>query len=159
MPQNNSKIKQLVIDNNILIPEVIRLINSGHSVTLPLKGYSMRPFLESERDNALLVRVSNPKVGDPVLAEVAQGRYVLHRIISIDGDDVVLRGDGNMGTERCRLSDIKASVKGFYRKGRSKLDSTNGMKWKTYSWLWMRLYPVRRWLLAFHRHVWLRIKR
>ena len=139
------------LPNELFLPEVIRLINEGHTVTLTLKGYSMRPFLEDGRDKGLLTKVGNVKVGDPVLAETWPGHYVLHRVVSIKGDDIVLRGDGNILTEHCKRSDIKASCAGFYRKGRATIDSVDGTKWRVYSWLWTRLLPVRRYLLALYR--------
>ena len=147
--------KQVTYDNAVLLPRMVQLINEGHTVTLRLKGFSMRPFLEDGRDKAVLAQVGHPKVGDPVLAETYKGHFVLHRIISIDHDQVILRGDGNIGTEFCRLSDVKGAVVGFYRKGREKLDRTDGKKWKIYSWIWTRLFPVRRYLLAFYRRIWI----
>lgn len=149
------KVEFITVKNSILVPEVVRLINEGHTVTLPLRGFSMRPFLEDNRDMALLTKVTKPKVGDPVLAFVNKHHYVLHRIVKIEGDKVTLLGDGNLLPEHCTTDDILASVVGFYRKGRKQLDSVDGRKWKVYSWIWMRLLPVRRWLLAFHRHVWI----
>ena len=140
--------------NAVLLPEVVRLLEEGHTVTLPLRGYSMRPFLEDGRDKALLRKPASINVGDAVLAEIAPKRFVLHRIVDIQGDAVTLRGDGNIGVEHCTLSNIKATAIGFYRKGRSQLDSTSGRKWLLYSWLWTRLLPVRRYLLfAMHPHV------
>lgn len=147
--------KSMPIPNAILIPEVVRLLNEGHTVTLPLKGFSMRPFLENDRDKALLTRAINPKVGDPVLAEIEPKHFVFHRIIRIDGDRVTLRGDGNLSEEHCLISDVKGATIGFYRKGRNKLDRTDGTKWKVYSWLWTRLYPIRRYLLAAYRRIWI----
>jgi hypothetical protein len=114
----------------------------------------MRPFLENGRDKALLRKAEEVKVGDPVLAEIHLGHYVLHRIVDITGDQVTLRGDGNLGTEQCQLSDVKAIAIGFYRKGREKLDSIKDCKWRIYSWWWVRLLPPRRYLLfAFHPHI------
>lgn len=55
----------------------------------------MRPFLEDNRDKALLIKAKDIQVGDPVLAEVSPLHYVLHRIIQIEDDKVVLRGDSN----------------------------------------------------------------
>ena len=143
--------------NALLLPEVVRLLEEGHTVTLPLRGFSMRPFLEDGRDKALLVKAVDPKVGDPVLAEVSEKHYVLHRIIAINGDQVVLRGYGNLGEEHCTIPDVKGAVIGFYRKGREKLDRTDGRKWRIYSWFWTRLYPIRRYLLAFYRRIWLKL--
>lgn len=128
------------------------MLDDGHTVTLRLKGFSMRPFLENDRDKALLTRATNPKVGDPVLAEISKGRFVLHRIIKIEGENITLLGDGNLTTEACKLSDIKGGVIGFYRKGRETLDRTDGKKWLFYSWIWMRLRPIRRYLLFIYRH-------
>lgn len=137
------------LPNDQFIPFVIEELRSarGKTVTLPLSGYSMRPFLENGRDKALLVGSGEVKVGDAVLAEVAQGCYVLHRVVRIEGDRVTLRGDGNLACEYCLLRDVKAKALGFYRKGRTTLDSTQGMKWRVYSWWWMRLLPIRRYLL------------
>lgn len=147
--------EEIKCPNAVILPEIVRLMNEGHTITLRLRGYSMRPFLEDNRDKALMTKATHPQVGDPVLAEIAPGHYVLHRIINIDHDQVILRGDGNIGTELCRLSDVKGAVVGFYRKGREKLDRTDGKKWKIYSWIWTRLFPVRRYLLAFYRRIWI----
>jgi len=148
--------KEIQFANAVLIPEIIKLIDDGHTVTLRLKGFSMRPFLEDGRDKALLTKPISPKVGDPVLAEITPLHFVLHRIINIDGEKVTLRGDGNLRNEECTLADIKGAVIGFYRKGREKLDRTDGKKWKIYSWFWTRLFPIRRYLLAFYRRIWIR---
>ena len=150
------KISEVQFPNAILLPEIVKMLNEGHTVTLRLKGFSMRPFLEDGRDKALLTKPVKPKVGDPVLAEISPRHFVLHRIISIQGDDVVLRGDGNIGIERCKLKDVQGAVIGFYRKGRETLDRTDGLKWRIYSWFWMRLFPIRRYLLAFYRRIWLK---
>ena len=140
--------------NEVFLPQVVALLEEGHTATLPLRGRSMRPFLEDGRDKALLQIVDTYREGDAVLAEISQGHFVLHRIIKIEGTHVTLRGDGNLGDEHCRLEDIRAKAVGFYRKGRTKLDSTDGRKWRVYSWWWTRLYPLRRYLLfALHPHI------
>ncbi len=147
--------KELQIENDKFLPEVIKLLNEGHTVTLQLRGFSMRPFLEDNRDKALLAKAKDIQVGDAVLAETAPKHYVLHRIIKIQGETVTLRGDGNLGTEVCHVNDVHGYVIGFYRKGRTKLDKTNGFKWRTYSHIWMALYPIRRYLLAAYRRIWI----
>ena len=147
MSQSDSTIKTIQMRNDVLLPFVVEQLEAGHTATLPLRGRSMRPFLEDGRDKALLKIEHNPQVGDAVLAEIAKGHFVLHRIIRIEGEHVVLRGDGNLNEEHCTLSDIRAKAIGFYRKGRNKLDSTESLKWRIYSWWWTRLYPIRRYLL------------
>jgi hypothetical protein len=153
MPQNTDNAKVIKVPNEILLPEIIRLTDEGHTVTLRVDGVSMRPFVEGGRDKALLTRSVNPQIGDAVLAEIFPGHYVLHRLVSVKNGMATLRGDGNLGTEHCRMKDIKCKALGFYRKGRENLDSTSGLKWKVYSWWWTRLLPVRRYLLFIYRHL------
>lgn len=147
--------QNIALPNAEFLPRIVDLLQEGHSVTLSLRGFSMRPFLEDRRDRALLCKASSPKVGEPVLAEVSPGVFVLHRIVGIEGQQVTLLGDGNLAPEHCRLEDIRAQVVGFYRKGRTTLDPTDGRKWRTYSWVWTHLYPVRRYLLAAYRRIWI----
>lgn len=155
---SDNPIHTVEMSNAILIPDIVDLINHGHTVTLRLRGYSMRPFLENDRDKALLVKPPQTlKVGDPILAEVMPGRYVLHRIIKIDGNNLKLRGDGNLGVEQCTMKDIRCGVEGFYRKGRKTMDRVDGRKWKVYSFVWCHLFPIRRYLLAFYRRIWIPI--
>lgn len=148
VPITDKEAKEL--PNSALIPIVIEYIDKGHTANLPLKGNSMRPFLEHRRDMALLDSPKNIKVSDPVLAEVSPGHYVLHRLVSIKGDQVTLLGDGNLTPEHCTMQDIKALAIGFYRKGRKEPDLITSRKWRIYSWFWMRLLPIRRYLLMLH---------
>ena len=157
MQQSHLKVREIKLSNAEFLPEIVKLMDEGHTVTLRLRGFSMRPFLEDNRDKALMTKAMNPKVGDPVLAEIEPKHFVLHRIIQINGDNVTLRGDGNLGNEYCTLGDVKGAVIGFYRKGRTTLDRTDGWKWRTYSFFWTRLYPIRRYLLAFYRRIWLKL--
>lgn len=145
------EVKNIQVANAVLLPEIVTLLEEGHTVTLRVKGFSMRPFLENGRDKALLAAINEPKVGDAVLAEVKPKVYVLHRIVAIDGDNVTLRGDGNITNEYCKRDDVKGIALGFYRKGREQADMTDGKKWQRYSAIWMRLYPIRRYLLFAYR--------
>ena len=147
MPENNSTVIIKQLPNDEFLPHVVALVEEGHTVTLPLRGRSMRPFLEDGRDKALLAAPTDINVGDAVLAEIQPGHYVLHRIIEIIEKQVTLRGDGNLGNEYCRIEDIRAKAIAFYRKGRTKADSVTGLKWRLYSAIWTRLYPIRRYLL------------
>lgn len=155
--QNNAHREHKEFKNEEFLPVVVELLQHKKTVTIPLKGISMRPFLENNRDAAVLTLPGEVKEWDPVLAEIEPGHFVLHRIRKIDGDNVTLMGDGNLRCEYCKLADIRASVLGFYRKGRTKLDRTDGWKWRTYSWIWMHLLPLRRYFLSAHSRIWLKI--
>lgn len=138
------------LPNEQFLKEVRALIADGHHVTLRVRGVSMRPFLEDRRDKIVLTKPQTPKVGDAVLAEIAPGKYVYHRIVTIEGDKVILRGDGNVwGTEECRLENIAASTLALIRKG--KRYSPQGRAWRYYSALWPKWSFARRVLLKLYR--------
>lgn len=145
--------------NDLFLPHVIEACRNGHTATISLKGYSMRPFLEHNRDKAILQCADTYRVGEPVLAHVpfpdGSRRYVLHRIVKISGDNVTLLGDGNLSPEYCKLSDIQARAIAFIRKGRNTPDFITGIKWRLYSAVWMALpvKTVRRVILAIVRRI------
>lgn len=137
--------KKMVVPNEILLAEADDLLSRGIEVVLMTKGNSMLPFIRGEKDSVNLKRFGAVKVGDIVLARIAPQRYVLHRIFSIDGDQVTLMGDGNLvGTESCRLSDILGTVTEIIRPSGKKKKVTDGS-------LWRKLLPVRRYLLWIYR--------
>ena len=155
MPINSTETTKVQFENAVFLPEIVKMLNEGHTVTLTLRGNSMRPFLEDCRDKALFVKPTTIAVGDPVLAEIAPKHFVLHRIVAINGEAVTLLGDGNLLTEHCKKKDIVGAVIGFYRKGRTTLDRTNGWKWRCYSYVWTSLRPIRRYLLGIYRRIWI----
>jgi len=136
--------------NRILLGMARDMIREGHTATIAVKGYSMRPFLEHERDRVILDAPKDLKVGDVVLAEIRPDHYVLHRIIAIDGEQVTLMGDGNIrGTESCRLGDVAGIVTHYLRPGRTLLADDPGMQRRAR--LWRRLLPIRRYLLFVYK--------
>ena len=136
-----------------IIEEAIRLVDEGISVTLPVNGYSMLPFIIGGKESVVLQKPDELKVGDIVLAWADSCRYVVHRIILFDGSNVILMGDGNLvGTERCKLQDIKAKA--------THVVGSDGKPHSLYTpWrcraarLWWHLRPVSRYLLAIYRRM------
>ncbi len=151
MQQNGCKLKIVTIENAFLLPEVIKYLMKGKQVSLRLTGYSMRPFLENKRDVGVFKQSETYSVGDVVLAQLTETKYVVHRIISIKNNLVTLRGDGNLLCENCLITDIKAIAIGFYRKGKSQMISTQSRKWRLLSKIWTSLFPIRRPLLFCYR--------
>ena len=132
--------------------EVSKLVAEGESVTIMTKGSSMLPFIVGERDSVVMKRIDNLKPGMIVLAYVEGRRYVLHRIISINGDVVTLMGDGNIvGVEHCHIADVKATATCIIRpSGVIDCQSMNHIRKAA---LWKSLLPVRRYLLAIYRRL------
>jgi len=135
-----------LIANTVLIPEMAQLIREGKTVNFTPGGVSMRPFIEGGKDSVLLVQPTDLKVGDVILAQVTDERYVLHRLIAIDGDNVTLMGDGNLrGEEHCTRQNVLAKV--------AEIRSPKGhRKPVTRGRLWYFALPVRKYLLKIYRH-------
>ena len=96
-------------DDDLILSEAVRLVGEGVEVIFPVNGRSMRPFIEGGRDSVLLVKPVDVKPMDVVLAQVIGGNYVVHRVLSIDGDYATLMGDGNLqGRETCECKKIYA---------------------------------------------------
>jgi hypothetical protein len=142
----------MITDERIL-EEAIRLVREGVSVTLPVNGNSMLPFIIGGRESVILKRAGLVDEGDVVLAWVEGCRYVVHRIIRIDGNHITLMGDGNIvGTEHCTVGDIKAIVTHVVD-ANGKIHDINN-KWRRRAakvWFWIR--PIRRYILAIYRRL------
>lgn len=144
--------KKVVVPNKDLIPEIARLVEDGTEVTFTPKGMSMLPFIRGERDSVVLKKISEVAVGDIVLAKLSDDRYVLHRIIGVDGDKVCLMGDGNIkGTEECLKGEIMAIAVRIL-KGDRTIDC-NSPSHRRRAELWKLLMPLRRYLLAVYRRI------
>ncbi|MDE5702324.1 MAG: hypothetical protein K2I15_08025 [Bacteroides sp.] len=149
----NSNHKKL-IPNEVLLPEVARLISEGHTVTLTVRGNSMNPFLVDRRDSIVLGSFAEADLqpGIAVLARESTGRIVFHRIISRRGSVLTLQGDGNLrATEQADTADVMGIMLSAIRK--DKEYPCSGRIWQRYSYWWMKLTPVRRWLLAVFRRI------
>lgn len=139
--------------DNEIIEEAIRLVDEGVSVTLPVNGNSMLPFIIGGNESVILQEPEQLKVGDVVLAWADGYRYVVHRIIRIDGDHVTLMGDGNLtGTEHCTLNDIKAIATHVVDAKERTHYIYNRWRKSAAKW-WFRLRPIRRYFLAIYRKV------
>ena len=128
--------------DNEIIQSAIKLVNEGLRVTFPVKGYSMLPFIIGGKESVDLVKPKNLQVGHVVLAWVEGCRYVVHRIIKIDGNQVV--------------SDVAALAVNVVTPAGKHHDLYAPWRIKA-SHLWWRLLPIRRWILAIYRRTILKI--
>ena len=145
------------IPNNVLLGAVKEAIREGHTATIVVKGWSMRPFLEHLRDKVILDTPHEAKEGDAVLAEISPNTFVLHRIIEIKAhdkdaelDEITLMGDGNIcGTEQCLRKDICGKVTHYIRPNRTILASDPLLRKDIQRW--KKLLPIRRYLLVIYK--------
>lgn len=149
------------VANDILIPELARLIGEGKEVRFTPSGVSMRPFIEGDKDSVILAPVQTPRIGDILLAQVTNTQspiYVLHRLVKIEHSPLtnnqsplyILQGDGNLqGEEQCTRAKIIGVV--------TRIETPSGRrKPLTRGRLWHYLFPCRRFLLKIYRHTWLK---
>jgi len=141
------------VTDHEIIEEAIRLVREGVSVTLPVNGHSMLPFIIGGKESVVLQKPDKLKVGDVVLAWVDNSRYVVHRIILFDGRNVILMGDGNLvGTERCMLQDVKAKATHVVGANEQMHDLYTPWRCRA-ARMWWHLRPIRRYLLAILRRL------
>ncbi len=144
------------LDNEILIPEIAKLIKEGHTVKMTVKGRSMRPFIEHERDKVVLAAPDNIKIGDVILAKTREKNYVIHRLTEMDTHtgQCILRGDGNLDLEHCTIADIMAKVTEIIRTRKEHHYTVDCWQWKIYSWFWTHQPLIaRRYMLALYRRL------
>lgn len=136
-----------------VLNEVLKLVDEGLSVTLPVKGTSMLPFIIGGKESVILQKPDKPKIGEVVLAWIDERRYVIHRIIGISDGRVTLMGDGNLrGVEYCSVCDIKGVVTHIVD-GEGSKTYLYGRGRRLSAKLWYILRPLRKYLLAIFRRI------
>lgn len=143
---------KLVVPNELMLGEVSKLLAEGREVIIMTRGNSMLPFIRGDADSVALIKKSPVEVGDIALAEIAKGRYVLHRVRKVSDELVVLKGDGNLrGVEKCRPVHICGVVKRVLRASGAEKDPSSFIQrlaWR--SWVLIPR-PGRRFILHFIR--------
>lgn len=137
--------------DELIIQEAVRLVQDGVSVTFPVKGRSMLPFIFGGRESVILQKPGSLQLGQVVLAQVGPDRYVVHRIIKVEPDRITLMGDGNIrGTESCTSSNVLAIATHVVdEKGKRRTLESKGQMFKAK--VWFRIRPLRRIILAVLR--------
>lgn len=112
------------------------------------RGVSMRPLFKENRD---LVTIRPCKRGglkkyDVPLYRRRDGRFTLHRIIGVQNDTYVIRGDNTFAKEYVPESRIVGVLTEFQRKGKQHTVDESG--YRAYARFWNAVYPVR---LALHK--------
>ena len=145
--------EKLTIPNSIFFSEVESHLREGKSVVIPVKGYSMLPFIRDGRDSVELRSKVELEVGDIALARLGNGHFVLHRIWEIKGDKVILMGDGNIsGKEICHIGDILGVAQKIMKRGGKVIECSDPSYIKRVK-IWRRLLPIRRYILAIYRRL------
>ena len=131
-----------IISNQSAFSQARDLLLKGESVRIAERGQSMLPFFQSGSTILLRpIRKEDFRVGHVVMAESAPGRFVVHRILRLEGDRVVLLGDGNLyGTETMSREKVYGIV-------------DCGWLHLRLAALWRIMQPLRRYPLAVLRRI------
>lgn len=150
--------EKMVIDNDTFFAEILVDLDREKTVTIPVKGFSMLPFIRGGKDLVVLEKADRDrlKVDDIVLFHVGPqegGRYVMHRILALDGDKVDIMGDGvPEAHEHVRRGQILARAVEILRAGKRSVDPYSPRQLRLVHF-WQRLRPFRRYILFIYRHL------
>ncbi len=134
-----------IVANEVLLEEAAAFMNEGREVSFTPLGSSMLPFIRGGKDVVRMRKLPQVEVGDIILIRLP-GRYILHRVIEVNGNQVTLMGDGNInGTEQCTLDDVLGTVVAIEKNGKTILPG-KGIFWR-------KIQPLRRYILAIYRRL------
>jgi len=136
--------EKVILPNEVLLGEVAQLLGEGREVVMTPKGRSMLPFIRGEVDRIKLRQSDELSVGDIVLAYFGN-RYILHRIVAINGEEFTLMGDGNLkDTEQGNRSNVVGKVVEI-------ITPDNRQHKPRKAWLWRHTLFLRKYLLKIYR--------
>ena len=125
--------------------DVEKLLREKHTVSLPLTGLSMYPFLIGGRDRAIvspLKESETPKKGEVYLYRRKQGILVLHRLVKVRDSGLFFTGDNQREIEGPLSSDqLRGRMTGFVRKGKE--HGTSYFPYRFCTGLWRICLPLR----------------
>ena len=135
----------MILPARELMPLVRAALERGQKVRLTVTGSSMIPFLR-DSDTVELEPAQRLRLGDIVLVRTGAERYVLHRIVRMDGAAFFIRGDAQSWSEGPFAPEaVLGRVAAVWSKGGiRKIES--GL-WRLAGLLWLRTNPLGYFLL------------
>lgn len=115
------------------------------------KGNSMYPLIRQGKD-VLIIKKCNTRLKkmDVPLYKRENGQYVLHRIVKVNSNDYVIRGDNTYSNETgVRDEQILGVLSGVIRDGKE--ISVNSFSYKLYSYFWYYTYYLRKLIIKIKR--------
>lgn len=114
--------KRIVLPNQQFFQWAEQMLQEGQNVELAVKGQSMRPFLR-DGETVTIVPVTDDtslKEGMIILARTEKGIVIMHRIFRMEGDRILMKGDGNiLQTEWVKRGDVLGMAESVCRQGRA----------------------------------------
>ena len=124
---------RVIVDNQTFSKALDSLLEEGKMVSFTVKGNSMLPFFKHEKTVVNLTKKSEYERYDVILFKYHH-LVKLHRIIAINGDDVIASGDYISQIETIKKDDILGYVQSFKNKHEIQ-SSSKGYLFKVKLWL------------------------
>lgn len=133
----------ITVNNQFFFEELQRFTDQKKNIIIPVKGTSMRPFIQ-EGEKILLKPFEKTQLS---IGSIILGKYknqmVLHRLIRYDNNHIWLAGDGNVKQiEQIAHKDIIATAYILYRNEKQITLRNTSYRWIGYIWFLLR--PLRR---------------
>ena len=123
-------------------PNFEELLQRDGFLVYKTRGVSMRPLFRENRD-LVTIRPVEGKLEkyDVPLYRRKGGGYLLHRIIGVQGDNYIIRGDNTFVKEVVSTDKVVGVLTEFKRK--QKMHTVDETGYRVYARVWNSIYPVR----------------
>ena len=129
-----------------MAPLIREILAESGEVSFVSAGVSMLPTIRDRKDTVTLVRPqSRLKKGDVPFYQRDNGQYILHRVIYVNGDTYVMRGDNQWENEyNVRHDQIIGVLHSFDRDGKTYKVTDTGYK------LYVKFLPLIRYSRKYY---------
>lgn len=142
----------MLLPNDAALSLIKELLASNKTVTISVKGTSMRPFyVDGKTQVTLSLPLSTFRKLDVVLFERENGQMVLHRVVKIQPNGLVIQGDALKNKDFVKPDQVVGVVLRHERNG--KVHSGRGFWYLSLVRLWVLLGFARRPLLGVLRRL------
>lgn len=129
-----------------MAPLIREILAESGEVSFVSAGVSMLPTIRDRKDTVTLVRPQGKlKKGDVPFYQRDNGQYILHRVIYVNGDTYVMRGDNQWENEyNVRHDQIIGVLHSFDRDGKTYKVTDTGYK------LYIKFLPLIRYSRKYY---------
>ena len=119
-----------------------QVLNETGRLVYTISGFSMRPLLRQGKDVVVIEKYEGHcRKYDTVLFLRKSGKYVLHRILKVNGDKYWIGGD-NCSSGEIVDEDQIIGVLSLIKRGNRTIKVTD-WQYRLYTHIWCDAYPVR----------------
>jgi len=128
------------------MPVIRSALARGQRVRMTVNGHSMAPFIHAGDLVEIEPIRALPRRGDVVLLRCSEERYVVHRVMRMEGDAIFLCGDAQRHCEGpFTQRDVLGRVTLSQRNGHTRAHDRGA--WRLAGLAWTSCGPLGRWLL------------